>query len=123
MCESELAGLGPVDIDVQRWIVIRLLDTQIHGSGDRPELLQKVVGDHPGGIGIGPDTCTSMGLGSPKLECLRDDVSRQEGEARGRKAARQHGTQLPDVAVAGMVIRLQAMNMSASPGPTGAEVL
>jgi len=65
--EPEKFGLGPVHIDIDLRIVIRLLNVQVYGARDPRQLLQQLLDERAVRLDVGAVTCTSSGEGRPKF--------------------------------------------------------
>ena len=122
--QSQQLRLGAVDIDIDLRIVVGLLDVQIDGARNRIQLLQKLVRQLLIAFDVGPDDLHVERRGQAEIQDLADDVRRQElktGRRKGRgELVAQHRA---DSRSSEECFFARLMKMSASPGPTGAEVL
>ena len=99
LVQADLRRAHTVDLDAERRIVERLLDSRVGDAGDARDFLQQLVGVGVVGGEIGADDLHVDRRGKAEVENLRHDVGGQEREGRARKGSRQSLAHLLDVAV------------------------
>ena len=115
-------GARAVHVDRQIGIVERLLDARVDRAGHIAHFVQHALGEGAIGIKIGPDDLDIDGRGQAEVENLGHDVHGQRVERDAGIFAGQHVAQALHIGLGGVVMRLNCTWMSASEGPTGAEV-
>src|SRR4029077_2030655 len=108
--EAACGRLGAVHVDMELWIVERLLNTQIHQTRDVPKLAQHPICDSTILRKIRPFDLDVDRRGQTKIENLCDDVGRLKVERGSGKLARELVSKLSYVVRRWTMIRLQGHN-------------
>src|ERR1700735_3145667 len=76
--KANLLSFGAIHLDMQFWLVEGLLNTQVHDSRNKFELIQQVVGELPVGLKIAAHNLHVNGGRQSKIQNLADDIGGQE---------------------------------------------